>query len=282
MRSGLTGLILLFSARALAQPPPPPPGGMVEGPSPDGTQSVLPNLLSTAAGGTIDARMDATLDSESDLTVFAINMHGQYIAPSGIGGYASVPFFYATADGESQNSIGNAEVGGLYVLRQAPDTDIVLRGGLAFDTADQEDILIIVAGQISPKLVDIYASGFATTWARAQVQVRHASGNLRLGGSIGFDLPVDGLAKDASFDGALTAIGAVGVQGPSVGFGVAFTLLKALNDQDNDDDTFNCVNATIDFPVGGKARFFGSFGYPEIDENEFDLFSVGAGIRAGF
>ena len=40
------------------------------------------------------------------------------------------------------------------------------------------------------------------------------------------------------------------------------------------------INATIDFPIGTTARALGAFGYPEPDENELDVFSVGAGIRA--
>jgi hypothetical protein len=58
-------------------------------------------------------------------------------------------------------------------------------------------------------------------------------------------------------------------------------MVKVLTDADTDDDTFTSINATIDFPVGEKMRFFGAFGYPEPDDNDFDVFSIGAGIRAG-
>jgi hypothetical protein len=256
----------------------------------DGTsnyvQSVLPNLLSTAPGGTVDARMDFTLDasdSDNDLTLFAVNLHGQFISPGGLGGYVAAPFVYASVDGESESGLGNLEVGGLYALRQTIDTDILLRGGIAIDTTSQEDIGIIVAGQLSPKLLDVYASSLNTTWGRAQAQVRHAAGSLRLGGSIGFDLPISGDGADAEgFDGLLNAAASIGMQGPSVAFGFGFALVKILSDGTGD-DTLTSLNATVDFPVGEKMRFFGAFGYPEFDdENDFDVFAIGAGIRAGF
>jgi hypothetical protein len=281
MRLSLSGLIVLASGTALAQPV---PGPMLDGTS-NYVQSVLPNLLSTAPGGTVDARMDFTLDGEDDdnsLTLFAVNLHGQFISPGGLGGYVALPFFYASANGESRNGIGNLEVGGLYAVRQGIDTDILLRGGIALDTASDEDILFLVAAQLSPKLLDLYTSGFDTTWGRAQASVRHAAGDIRIGGAVGFDLPIDGLAADAAgFDGAITAAGSVGFQGPSVGLGVGFAMVKVLTDADTDDDTFTSINATIDFPVGEKMRFFGAFGYPEPDDNDFDVFSIGAGIRAG-
>ena len=280
--SRLSGLsCLLVSGHVFAQPP---PGPMLE--NVNETQSVLPNLLPTAAGGNIDARLDFTLNTEDEdnsLTLFAVNVHGQYISPSGLGGYAAFPFVYASIDGESESGIGNLELGGLYALRQSPDTDILLRGGISLDTADEEDIFIIVAGQLSPKLNDVYSSGLATTWGRAQAQVRHASGTLRIGGMVGFDVPIDGLAAESDgFDGAINVAASIGVQGPSVGFGIGFAMIKALTDGDDDDTTFSSINATIDFPVGPKMRFFGTFGYPEPDENEFEVFAVGGGIRAGF
>lgn len=277
MRFASLGLIVV-AGNAFAQPP---PGPMIEGPSNE-TQSVLPNLLATSAGGTLDARIDFTLNGEDDLLLFATNLHGQYISPGGLGGYASVPFIYASADGESESALGNLEVGGLYAIRSSPTTDVLLRGGIALDTADEDDIILILAGQLSPKLTDIYASGFATTWARAQGQLRHASGNLRIGAAAGFDLPIDGLAEEAGFDGALNLSASIGIHGPSAGFGVGFALIKAMSDADTDDTTFTSINATVDFPIGARSRFFGTFGYPEPDENEFDVFAVGAGIRAGF
>ena len=282
--SRLSGLsCLLVTGHAFAQPP---PGPMLEGPVNE-TQSVLPNLLSTSAGGTIDARTDFTLLSDEEITLFAINVHGQFISPTGLGGYAAIPFVYGSADdagggSDSESGIGNLELGGLYAIRSSPDTDILLRGGIALDTADEEDVFLILLGQLSPRLNDVYASGFATTWGRAQAQVRHASGNIRLGGMIGFDLPIDGLAADSEgFTGAFNAAASIGIQGPSVGFGIGFAMIKAITDNDTDDTTFSSINATVDFPVGATMRFFGTFGYPEPDENEFDAFAVGAGIRAG-
>lgn len=281
--SGVT--CLLVASQAFAQPPP----GPMLAEEPNTTQSFLPNLLATSVGGTIDARFDYTNLGDSDYTLFALNVHAQYLTPGGGGGYVALPFAYISGENilgeeESQSGLGNLEVGGLYAVRQSPDTDILLRGGIALDTADDEDAGLIPIAQISPKLTDSLASGLATTWARAQVQFRHASGNMRLGAMGGFDLPIDGAAEEADgFDGVLNLAASLGFETPSFGLGFGFAYAQILTDEDVSDDSQFNFNATIDFPIGAKARLFGALGIPnvdDIDENDGDVWALGVGVRA--
>jgi hypothetical protein len=280
MRSGL--ILLLLSTPAFAQEPPPV---YVEPTTPAGPQSILPNLLSTAQGGTIDARADYTHDgTESDLTLVAITAHGQYISPGGLGGYIVLPMAYASAEDESETGLGNIEVGGLYAIRSGA-TDILLRGGISLNTAGDEQQLLVPVSQLSPRLNDAYPTGFDTTWGRAQAQLRHASGTLRLGAAAGFDVPVGGaLADSEGFDGLLNVAVGVGIEQPGFGVGVGIAYLQALTDGDSDDDSISSFNATVDFPIGPTARLFGTFGIPDLDnagDNGTDLFAIGAGVRVG-
>jgi hypothetical protein len=283
MRFGFTGLcLLIFSSTALAQEPPPT---YVEG-AVNGTQSVLPNMLSTQVNGTFDARIDYTHFNENnaDATILGFSLHGQWITPGGLGGYASIPFGYISADGNSENGVGNVELGGLYAIRQ-PNMDVLLRGGVALDTTSDEDVFLVLASQLSPRLNDAYTTSLNTTWGRAQGQLRYSSGTLRLGASGGFDIPIDGDLSDSdNFDGLVNLAVSLGIEQPGFGVGVGFVFIHALTDTDDDDNDVSGFNATIDFPIGPKARLFAALGIPDLDnvqDNGADLFAIGAGVRIG-
>jgi hypothetical protein len=62
------------------------------------------------------------------------DLGGQYLTPAGFGGYGQVPISYISGNDESDTAIGNFELGGLYVLRVAPGSKVVLRGGLSLPT----------------------------------------------------------------------------------------------------------------------------------------------------
>ncbi len=285
MRSCLTSVLLLVPAMAFAQEPPPP---AVEPASVPGVQSLLPNLLSTAPGGTVDARLDYTHDNagSDDLTLFGLTLHGQYLTPQGYGGYVSAPFSYASGNGDSRSGLGNLEVGGLYALRTSETMDVLLRGGIALDTADDDGTLLVPISQISPRLTDAFTTGFNTTWGRAQAQVRTSSGTLRLGALGGVDVPISGDLKDAgAFDALLDIAVSAGIEEPGFGIGVGFSMIQVIgDDSSSDDDNISSFNATIDFPVGPKARVFGTLGIPDLDnisDNGADLFAIGTGVRVG-
>jgi len=89
---------------------------------------------------------DAAFLGDIDQETFRFDLFGQYVTPSGYGGYAMIAGSYASISGEvlgvelSDSGWGasNIELGALYVLRSA-SFDTLLRGGLTLPTATEND-----------------------------------------------------------------------------------------------------------------------------------------------
>ncbi|MDQ3301403.1 MAG: hypothetical protein M3619_32880, partial [Myxococcota bacterium] len=269
---------------------PPPPGTSVAVST--GVQSVLPNLMSTALGGTLDFNLDYTHFSDDDaffseITIFGFRAHGQYISPKGYGGYLTLPGFYASIDGgseggvDSQNGVGNIEIGGLYVMRQGPSTDLMLRGGLALDTAGQVASFFGPFSHIVPRLADAYQTGFSTTWGRAGASVRHTAGSIVIGAAAGFDVPFSSGDGEDGFslgiDALASLVGSIGFTQGEFGAAAGVVLLQAIG---TDDDNTNLLgaNANLDFSVGPNSRMYVLLGL-SLEEEANEAFSVGIGFR---
>lgn len=247
---------------------------------PSSVQTVLPNIFSTADGATIDIRLDYTnVQDDNDPTIFALNLHGQYITPGGLGGYVSIPYGYAEEDAvfgnRSVSGIGNLELGGLYVIRNSPEMDLYLRGGLSLDTADQDggEEFVVPIANVAPRPADWFTTGFGTEWARAHFGLR-SKGPVTFGGSAGIDLPFD-----SDDFGLLVLSGSLGIVQQGFAISGGLTLLQAVGDDADDDDNIVSFNATVDFDIGPKAKLFGALGANL--EEEFDAFSLGFGVRLG-
>ena len=282
---------------SMAPPPPPatapPPGEQpvvntrVVGP-------ILPNMLPARVGATIDIRGDYTYTSQDDalfgeLFLLAFNFYGSYITPQGFGGYAQSPYWYArtTGDGEdfSDKGVGNLEVGGLYLLPQGPTSQILLRAGIALDTASSVGAFISPFSALAPRLYDAYPTGFASTWGRGEGSFRHSSGNLHLGASVGVDVPItsadeeeDGISIDIDAIGKAAISASMDAGGASVGLG--FVMMQAFG-VDSDDERIFGLNANVAFPINPTMSLYGSFGFPDLENNteELSIFGFGAGIR---
>jgi hypothetical protein len=129
-----------------------------------------------------------------DATGLRIDLYGQYVTPTGFGGYGILPIstlFIDNADDET--AIGNIEGGVLYVLAQG-DVDFVFRGGLTLPTADDE-VLGFVANLLAsfPRLTDWAHASPETLWVRLGVSPVFRSGQLvlRLDGGIDVALAAD-------------------------------------------------------------------------------------------
>jgi hypothetical protein len=257
----------LIARTASAQPPPP------EEPS----QSVLPGVLSTAAGATFDGRIDLSSfgDNElGDITVLALNLHGQYIFPSGLGGYLALPIAYASGGGDSEVLAGNPELGGFFVFRGA-GFDAYLRGGLAPNTgADQ--VFPVPLANLIPRPADAYPTGLDTTWLRGGGGARLTSGSLVVAGSGGIDIPVE---RDDSVT-LLHLTGSLGVAQPGFGLAAGVTLIQVSGEGTADsDDSYFGFQLVGDAAIGGRSRIYGALGFNFEDD---PVFSIGAGVRAGF
>src|SRR5687767_11798791 len=226
--------IVLAPAIAFAQP--------VVAPEPP-TQSMLPNLLATSLGTTVEVRVDYIDFDEVENSMVNAYARVQHVTPQGFGGYVALPFAFiegGSEDGLFEGAVGtgNVELGALFVASTSPRTDVLFRAGAAIDTTTEDDDLAVSVTTILPRLLDTYASGMQTTWGRAQAQVRHKSNTLRLGASIGFDAPVAGAAADQDgMTGVINGVLSAGIQQNKLGLGISFVMAQPLTDEDDENLT---------------------------------------------
>ncbi len=237
-------------------------------------QQVLPNILSTSPGGSLDLRGDYTNVQEAGgPSIVGLNAHFQYLTPSNFGFYGQIPFAYVSNNGDSETSLGNLELGGLYVMRKT-DLDIYLRGGLALDTAGQTGGFLVPLANVIPRLSDAFPSGSESNWLRAHVGLRNTTGVVRFGASAGVDLALD----NDNEDGLLVLNGSLGMVQSNFGISGGLTYLQLIGDDRADNNTLG-FNAVADFVVGSSAKLFVALGINL--EDEFDGFSLGFGARIG-
>lgn len=120
-----------------------------------------------------------------------LDLYGQYVTPTGAGGYASLPISYLSDNDESETALGNLELGGIYNIDRG-STQIVLRGGLALATADESfEGVITNLVAVQARLTDLVGISPNTTWMRVAGSPIHRSGNLFVRGDFGFDVAID-------------------------------------------------------------------------------------------
>jgi hypothetical protein len=256
---------------AAAQPTPP-----VAAP-----ESVLPNVLPTSIGATFDARVDYSRFKNGselgDVMLFALNLHGQYIAPMGLGGYLSLPLALASDGDDGEAALGNPEIGGLYVHRGG-NIAAYVRGGFALGLTNTEggDDFLLAFANLAPRPADTLTAGVGSSWLRGGAGLRLRSGALVIGASGGVDLPLD--SEAANRKGLLHLSGSIGVAQPGFGLAVGATMLNSLDDQGPGDSVFG-LQAVADVPASARTRIYGAFGL--FLEEAPDVFSVGVGLRVG-
>lgn len=288
----------LAAPLAFAQPPPPPPPDPTMEPGATGATSpspgtILPNMLPSRYGATLDARLDYSAfddGGDDDLFLMGLVLHGQFLSTQNYGAYITLPYVYASSDGDSEQGVANIELGGLYKLPQGAASEILLRGGIAIDTAGSTEAFLAPVSQLGPRLYDAYVTGLSTNWLRLEGSFRHSEGNLRFGISGGADIPfagddgegLDTIDLDALVKGAVS----VGFESPTggVGVGIGLSALYAVGTE-NEDSSDNLVlglNATVSFPVTPAVSVYGAFGLPDLEDNadDFDVFGIGVGVRA--
>lgn len=295
----ITIVVAAQSAFAQAPPPPPPappPGEAEVGAAAEKTSGpILPNMLPSRIGGTVDVRADYTYFGESsglDLDVMlGFTLHGQYIAQQGYGGYVSIPYYYASFDDESDNGAGNLEVGGLYRLPQGAESEILLRGAFALDTAGNAGGLLSPFSQLAPRFYDAYPTGFAATWLKLEGSYRHSSGNLRLALSGGFDVPLgqdEGEFITINVDALGKAALSAGIENPGFSAAVGLVFLQTIG-AEGDDESELGLNLTGSVPINPATALYFNFGLPALEDNLFDppagqdafaVWALGAGVRA--
>jgi hypothetical protein len=250
-------------------------------------QSWLPNVLSTAAGTSIDARLDYVRPEDvEDVTIVSFAIHAQHLTPSGAGGYLTVPFAYISSGdegaSESETEIGNLELGGLYAFRGGPGLDTYGRVGFAIDTASGDlGFLLVPLANFTARPTDWFTTGYKSNWLRAGGGARARSGSLVYGGSASVDVPIGAKDQDDDLLGKadfvlLALAGSAGISEPGFGLTAGVSLVQTIGSE-GDDENYVSLNIAFDVPVG-PARLVAALGY------SFERgggASFGLGVRAG-
>ncbi len=133
----------------------------------------------------------------NSLTVFGLNIGGHYVAPGGVGGYVNIPLSYValeTALGlvdDSELALGNIEAGAMYAKQVTRDVAIVVHGGLALPTADDDGVGALQAYASVPRYGDLVQRIPNTTWLRLGVSPMGRAGKLFWRADLGADLAID-------------------------------------------------------------------------------------------
>lgn len=218
------------------------------------------------------------LDGPYDLAL-RFEVHGQYVARSGLGFYGALPFSASFgAPGEAEDpeppdlipndafSVGGLDLGGLYVVTKSPSWSLVLRGGLALPTASSgRDEAATRAAATAPRLTD--AALAIDAW-----YVRLGASPLIYANKLfmRFDLGVD-LAVDDGVDSMLRFNLGAGYDFGRVALGLELVNLVAFAEPD--EDLSHTLTGTLRF-MGEALQPFLAVGAP-LDASAVDLFVFG-------
>jgi hypothetical protein len=135
-----------------------------------------------------------------DLTVIGFALSGQYVSPTGLGGYLSIPLSYIDLESpfdlllpdDSELALGNVELGGLWSKYVTAHAAVVLRAGVALPTAADEDAAAFQLLASSPRYGDFVQRATNSTWLRLGVSPMGRVGDkLFWRVDVGMDLALD-------------------------------------------------------------------------------------------
>jgi hypothetical protein len=121
-------------------------------------------------------------------TLLRLDVHGQYVTPSGFGGYAAAPLAIAFDDNDAANDLGDLEAGVIYAPHlSSPSVGVVVHAGLTVPTeTDGEDGILSTYAAFArlPAFDDVVPHG---TSLRLGVSPTLRSGQLFARADLGFD-----------------------------------------------------------------------------------------------
>lgn len=136
---------------------------------------------------------DDALLGDIDILTLRLDLHGQFVAANGFGGYASLPVTRAMVeDVEDVTGVGNLDVGGFGVFDTGPTTTIIGRFGVFLPTADEDgDGAAANLLGLPARVTDFYGAAPDVTTLRLSASPTYRSGNGFFRADIGLDLPID-------------------------------------------------------------------------------------------
>ena len=129
------------------------------------------------------------------LSVISINLAGHFVGPAGLGGYLAIPLTNVDVDfpllgNDSELAFGNLEIGGLWAKNFGP-TDLVLHGGVALPTADDDGVGAYQALGAIPRFGDFVQRVPDTSWLRLGASPMGRGGQFFWRADVGLDLALD-------------------------------------------------------------------------------------------
>lgn len=146
----------------------------------------------TGDGSKINLDVAAIIPTEHpDGALFRFGFLGQYVGPSGFGGYAGISASNLfPADPAVGPGVGDAELGGLFQHALGREFDLGIRVGLAFPLANQADgRLADLASTLVTRPADL-ATTLDASWLRLGISPTYHHGSAFLRADLGVDVPL--------------------------------------------------------------------------------------------
>jgi len=189
--------------------------------------------------------------------VIGLTIAGHFVSTTGLGGYVVLPLsFITTQDNafggdESDAILGNLELGGLYAKPLGRDADLVLHGGLALPTANDDfgggELDLFQAVASVPRWGDLVDRVPNTTWLRLGVSPMGRASMFFWRADVGLDLMLD--------DDDNTGVDISPVIRVNVGGGVDLGTIDLMAELDTnivDDDSNDDDDSASTLALGGR------------------------------
>lgn len=206
-------------------------------------------------------------------------LHGQHVTHSGFGIYGAFPISHSFGDApepmpQPATSIGNLDVGGLFVITNSPTLSWVFRLGVALPTAsDGRDGATTNAFAMWPRLTDAALAVPDAWYVRFGFSPLIHVNRLFLQFDLGFDLGTN----DDDADELLRVNAGGGIDLGVVALSLELVNLYSFDDFDDDDDWVHTLAFTLRF-MGEKWQPFLSLGAPIDDSRDAIKFFFAGGL----
>ncbi len=167
----------------------------------------------------------AQTSGANDISGLRFDLHGQYLTPNAMGVYVTVPMGHVSGGGQSYSSVGDLEVGGIFIPQlTASNVKLVLHGGITLPTQSKDQTnALATAFTVYPRLTDIYLAVPEGLSLRLGVSPIVKSGQVFFRADLGFDANLSS-TQNADVKNMVHANAGVGID-----LGVASVMVESAN-----------------------------------------------------
>jgi len=229
----------------------------------------------------------------ADGFVSRLDLHGEYVLPSGLGFYgqlatarafldSSDPLTGALTDMADSTTLSNLELGALYRRQLAPDLSIVAHAGVSLPTASDDFgglLTNLLASQ--RRMGDLVNAIPQTTALRFGVSPSWQHGVVFARADLGADIVIDEPEMQSS-DPVVHANLAVGARQGKLSGALELVNIGTTGDVEQDGDRFlHTAALSVQYAAGRVAPSL-TVVTPLDDDGRGDVITIGAGVAARF